>query len=227
MISNYRLFSCILLICSVMVFGPELSFAQDQAGRVAELARMLQERYEKTNDIKADFIQETIPPGGHEKITADGVFYFKRPHLMRWEYRRPDPQLIVTSDSEVYMYEPEAKQVTVLTREQFLSSEVSRAFFFGKGDLNKYFLIGTGGQNGLDPKWSLKLTPLDDAGQVQTICVGLDQKTHLVKEMWLEDQTGGKIHLIFNKIEVNTAVKDSLFKFIPPKGVDIYRTDGN
>ncbi|MGB9712325.1 MAG: LolA family protein [Dissulfurimicrobium sp.] len=188
---------------------------------------MLQRRYEKTNDIKADFVQETKPASVNESITATGTVYFKRPYLMRWEYKQPEPQLIVTSGSEVYVYEPEAKQVTVLAREQFLSSEVSRAFFFGKGDINKYFLVGPGGQNGLDPNWSLKLIPLDDAGQVQTIWVGLDPKTHLIKEMWLEDQTGGKIHLMFKNIEVNTAIKDSLFKFVPPKGIDIYRTDDN
>ncbi|MDA8162255.1 MAG: outer membrane lipoprotein carrier protein LolA [Desulfobacteraceae bacterium] len=225
MFFNLRLLSLFFLI--ILFFNTNSAFAQDNAKRIEELTRLLQERYEKTNDIKADFIQETIPAGGYEKIRSEGKVYFKRPDLMRWEYIRPERQLIVTSNSEVYMYEEDARQVTVLAREQFLSSEISRAFFFGRGDIGKDFLIGPSELNGLDPRWSLKLIPLENAGQVQTIWVSLDPRTHLVKEMWLEDQTGGKIHLLFKNIEVNTAIKSSLFDFVPPKGVEIYRPDGN
>ena len=40
---------------------------------------------------------------------------------MRWEYSQPEPQLIVTSGQEVYVYEEEANQVMVLPRDQLLS----------------------------------------------------------------------------------------------------------
>jgi outer membrane lipoprotein carrier protein len=221
---NVRLFYLFLLI--VMMFTlVSKSLAEGLSGRGEDLVSMLQKKYEATTDITSHFEQETFASGSSEGLKAEGKVYFKRPHQMRWEYRQPEPQLIVTSGQEVYVYEEEANQVMVLPRDQLLSTEISRAFFFGKGDLKRFFIVEHPVKGQADARWMLKLTPRNPVPQVCTIWIVVDSDTHLVKEMWLEDQLGGRTHLVFSDVKVNKGLSDGLFQFVPPPGVEIYRTD--
>jgi outer membrane lipoprotein carrier protein len=222
MIFNIRYFCFFLL---VFLLRPGLSFSECTQDRVKELAALLQNSYEDTSDIAAEFVQETTPAGATEGLRAAGKVYFKRPRLMRWEYRTPDPQLIVTCGNVVYVYEEEANQVMILPRDQFLSSEISRAFFFGKGDLEKSFRAEAPDADWPNASWTLKLTPRDPVQQVRALWITLNPESHLVSEMLLEDQLGGRTHIILKDVKVNTGVKASIFQFIPPPGVEIYRAD--
>lgn len=221
-ISNISFFGIFLLF---FLLRPELACAENSQDRVRELVALLQNSYEKTNDIVAEFVQETTPAGATEGLQATGRVYFRRPRLMRWEYRTPDPQLIVTCGNVVYVYEEEPNQVMVLPRDQFLSSEISRAFFFGKGDLEKSFRAEAPTPEWPGALWTLKLTPRDPVPQVRTLWITLNPGSHLVSEIVLEDQLGGRTHIILKDVEVNTGIDASLFQFVPPQGAEIYRTD--
>ncbi len=221
---NMRLFYFLLLI--IMVFTPvSKSLAEGLSKRGEDLVLLLQKKYETTTDITSNFEQETFASGSSEGLKAKGKVYFSRPHQMRWEYSQPEPQLIVTSGKEVYVYEKEANQVMVVPRDQLLSTEISKAFFFGKGDLKRYFIVEHPVEGQPDAKWMLKLIPRNPVPQVCTIWIVVDSDTHLVKEMWLEDQLGGRTHLVFSNVKVNKGLSNDLFRFVPPPGVEIYRTD--
>lgn len=222
-ITSCRGFSLVLLVLTFF----SLAEASDPK-TPAELASILQARYEKTDVIQANFSQETLPPGAKEGISADGRVIFKRPHAMRWEYERPEPQLIVTSGEDVFVYEKEANQVLVIPQDQFLNSEVSRAFFLGKGDLERFFRIESPDESGdksvAGSGWSIKLVPRDENPQVRTIHITMDPETHLVREMCLEDHMGGRTRLFFRDIALNVKVDSAIFSFTPPSGVEIFRT---
>jgi outer membrane lipoprotein carrier protein len=221
---NMRLFYFLLLI--VMVFTTvSKPLAEGLSERGEDLVLLLQKKYETTTDITSNFEQETFASGSSEGLKAEGKVYFNRPHQMRWEYSQPEPQLIVTSGKEVYVYEEEANQVMVVPRDQLLSTEISKAFFFGKGDLKRYFIVEHPVEGQPDAKWMLKLIPRNPVPQVYTIWIVVDSDTHLVKEMWLEDQLGGRTHLVFSNVKVNKGLSNDLFRFVPPPGVEIYRTD--
>jgi outer membrane lipoprotein carrier protein len=221
---NIRLFYFLLFI--VMVFTPvSKPLAEGLSERGEDLVLLLQKKYETTTDITSNFEQETFASGSSEGLKAEGKVYFNRPHQMRWEYSQPEPQLIVTSGKEVYVYEEEANQVMVVPRDQLLSTEISKAFFFGKGDLKRYFIVEHPVEGQPDAKWMLKLIPRNPVPQVYTIWIVVDSDTHLVKEMWLEDQLGGRTHLVFSNVKVNKGLSNDLFRFVPPPGVEIYRTD--
>ena len=218
-----RLFYLLLLIVMVFTFASK-SLAEVLSDRGKDLVSLLQKKYETTTDITSNFEQETFVAGSSEGLKAEGTVYFNRPHQMRWEYSQPEPQLIVTSGKEVYVYEEEANQVMVLPRDQLLSSEISKAFFLGKGDLKRFFIVEHPVEGQPDARWVLKLTPRNPVPQVCTIWIVVDSDTHLVKEMWLEDQLGGRTHLVFSNVRVNKGLSDDLFRFVPPPCVEIYRT---
>lgn len=216
-------FICIFLLFVMLSSFVSAASAGDLSDQGKRLVSLLQKRYEDTTDISSRFTQETFSPGVSEAVKAEGMVYFRRPHMMRWEYSLPEPQLIVTTGKEVYIYEKEARQVMVYPGDRMLSSDIGRAFFFGKGDLERLFLVGYPVTDRSSDKWMLKLIPKKSSSQIRTIWIKLDSKTYLIREMWLKNQLGGETHLVFKDIKVNKGLSDALFRFVPPPGVKVYR----
>ncbi len=217
------IFMIIFLVFLLFLSQPHSSQADVQGDRTEKLIDVLQKRYDQTIAISADFKQKTYAAGDPDGILAQGKVYFKRPHLMRWEYEKPDRQLIVTSGKDVYIYEIQARQVTILPRKQFLSSEISRAFFFGKGDLRRDFNVVPVPEDFPDPSWSLCLVPKRQIPQLKRLFITLDPRSHLVKKVIIEDQMGGKTIIEFSNIRINRDLPAGLFRFTIPKGVEVYR----
>jgi len=214
----------VLIQVIFFMFLPISPSARAAPDSVREIVDDLQKKYETTSDITAHFFQDTFTAGASEPFRAEGMVYFKRPHLMRWEYNHPEQQLIVTSGEDVYVYEKDAEQVMILPRQQFLTTEISRAFFFGQGNLKGFFIVEKAEKKGRG-KVVVNMRPREPVPQVRTIRLTVSTRTHLVQEMWLEDQLGGRTHIIFNDIKVNTGLSDKLFDFVIPKGIEIYRSD--
>ncbi|NDY42358.1 outer membrane lipoprotein carrier protein LolA [Dissulfurirhabdus thermomarina] len=210
-----------LALLALAAAGPAAAGPLPGADR---LAALLQERYDETRTLSAAFRQETWPAGASRPVTAEGRVFFKRPDRMRWEYTAPERRLIVTEGADVFIYEPEAGQVLVLPRAEFLSSEVSRAFFFGKGRLADHFAIAPAAPDRPRADWTLRLTPRSPAAGAQRLWITLDPASHLIQEVWLEDALGGRTHIVFSGMDVNRRLDDGLFRFTPPDGVPVYRT---
>src|SRR3989337_2483186 len=69
--------------------------------------------YARLADLKADFTQQAFNKSLGQTIKAEGTVYLKRPGKMRWEYRAPSPQQIVSDGRSLWVYTPELNQVNV------------------------------------------------------------------------------------------------------------------
>ena len=207
--------------------GEETRVKKGGSSELDEVVRLLQERYDNTVDISANFRQKTFALGEEQAVEAEGRVWFKRPELMRWEYERPEKKLIVTSGTDVYLFEQEVNQVTVISRQRFLNSEISRAFFCGKGRLKEFFRIELACEDG-DAEgrcWTLRLVPKRQAPNLKELILRLDSRSHLIEEVTLFDQLGGRTVIQFSQIKVNQHVPDSLFRFTIPAGAEVFRLD--
>nr|MBP7891605.1 outer membrane lipoprotein chaperone LolA [Arenimonas sp.] len=61
----------------------------------------------------ATFQQVVTGPNGEKIQTSQGLMQMKSPNRFRWEYSKPDLQVIVADGQKVWVYEPDLKQVTV------------------------------------------------------------------------------------------------------------------
>src|SRR5208337_1057552 len=75
-----------------------------------EVLTEIQNRYEKTNDIEANFIQDYIGKGMKQPNRGEGKVYLKKKGMMRWDYTTPHQKLI-SDGHTLWFYQPDEKQV--------------------------------------------------------------------------------------------------------------------
>src|SRR5689334_13778966 len=96
------------LALTTLVAG--LSAAQTRTPLPQELARSIQERYDRVHDFSADFAH-TYEGGILKKTTTEkGTLQVKKPGRMRWEYTYPEHKLFVSDGQKIYSYVPADRQ---------------------------------------------------------------------------------------------------------------------
>jgi outer membrane lipoprotein-sorting protein len=90
----------VILLC--LVLSPEAG-----AASLEEIVGKVQERYEKLIDIKADFLQEATIKSMNKTDREEGVFYFKNPRRMVWDYLKPKAKKLVINPQKAWLYVPE------------------------------------------------------------------------------------------------------------------------
>ncbi len=216
---RFRLFFCCLLpsVCCHLLVAADESVDAAVSG--------LQKRYAAVKTIKADFRQTYRAPGINQ--IESGVFWMKKPGLMRWEYRDPETKLFVADGHETFLYLPEERQVTVSS---FSASEMHSTplrFLLGQGDIAASFKVSR--ETELKPivqgTVMLRLVPRTQESDYGYIVLELDSKTSDVRRMVIREQTGNTSEFLFTNMETNVAAEDKLFHFKVPKGVEVIRLE--
>lgn len=87
-----------------------------------EVLTEIQNRYEKTTDIEANFIQEYIGKGMKQPNRGEGKVYLKKKGMMRWDYTTPHQKLI-SDGHTLWFYQPDEKQVLTSNLSSVLKGE--------------------------------------------------------------------------------------------------------
>jgi len=202
-----------------------LSFALDAAAELSpeEKGAMLQETYDKTSSFTADFTQTTSMKLSRRQRKGLGSLVIKKPGLMRWDYQEPDHQVLVCDGEEMSMYFSSAKQMIVMSAQEYLQSDVTYAFFAGNGNVLRDFNVGPIPDDyccGDLP--DLKLVPKKQHPQVESIYLWLDER-FLISRMKISDHYGSVTDLSFTNIKINQPVTNDRFSFVPPPGTEIVK----
>ncbi len=75
-----------------------------------QVVSRVQARFDSTEDLRADVVQETSVVSLGRSMTARGTVVFKRPGRMRWELEGDEKQTIVSDGETVWFYQPEDEQ---------------------------------------------------------------------------------------------------------------------
>ncbi len=176
------------------------------------LVRKVQAFYERTRDLTAAFKQTYTYAGFGRKQVSSGTVQVKKPGMMRWEYRKPSPKIVVVKGSRLVQYEPEENQAYV--DDHFDSSGMSAAltFLLGKGDLTKDFEVSGGGGG------SLVLRPRVEDPRVDRIELVADAAGQIVSTR-VVDGAGNLNEIQLDDVRRNTGIADSAFDLKLPDGV--------
>lgn len=183
----------------------------------ATVAR-LQDRYDCTRTLQANFDETISSPGGVTR-SRKGTVYFKKVGRMRWDFGAPSEGSVVSDGKTVFDYEKDLNQVVELPLNKALKSNAT-AFLLGLGDIRSDFKISAPAK---PPKDNLKHLILIPKNGGDTIDVGIDPKNYDIVNFRLINQVGGVTELKFTDIRTNLTLDDSLFSFTVPDGADIVR----
>ncbi|MBI2413480.1 MAG: outer membrane lipoprotein chaperone LolA [Deltaproteobacteria bacterium] len=205
---SYRL----LVVLAALLMVSSLSFA---AVPPDDIVSKIQQKYGTIGTIEADFVQEATSKAMKRSDTSEGKVYFKKPGKMRWEYKKPLQDLIVSNGKTVWVFQPDLSQAI---EKPFDAGAAGLAtdFLSGIGDLKKNFKVKVSDSD------TITLVPKDTGENIKKITLSLDAGG-LVKKTTIDDAYGNETSITFKNMKTNTELKDSLFEFKPPKGVTIVK----
>ncbi|HSR35662.1 MAG TPA: outer membrane lipoprotein carrier protein LolA [Desulfurivibrionaceae bacterium] len=188
----------------------------------AEVAQRLQQAYDRTTSFSARFEQRTTVPMSNRTRKGSGTVVFQKPYKMRWDYQQPETQVLVSDGKKVSLYMAASRQLMVRAMDEYLQSDVTYAFFSGRGRIVRDFTVAAApAEKQLPGALAIKLTPKTTHPQVDYLYLWVDPQQYFITRLEVVDQFGSVTTLSFSGIEINPAVGGATFQFTPPAGTEI------
>jgi outer membrane lipoprotein carrier protein len=196
-----------------------------EAPPLDDVVSRLQQTYEKTEDFKASFVQETTVKSIKKTEIEEGTVYFKNPKNMLWNYTKPKAKKLIINPQKAWLYLPGEKVVYTQASEQIFQSKVIIKFLSGLGKLTDDFTITYASPQALDKNGNLNLllTPKEKVVNFNTMQITVDKKSFYILQVDFDDVLGNHTVLRFSNISNNTGLSPKLFQFQPPAGVSIFK----
>jgi outer membrane lipoprotein carrier protein len=206
------------LFCLVAVAGPAPT--QTDLDAVVD---GLESTYGKMTDLKAEFTQVARNKSLGQDVKAEGTVYLKKGGKMRWEYKSPSPQQIVSDGTYLWVYTPELNQVNKGDAPKALAGPAG-SFLQGLGKVREEFTVrflNPANKTDGSGRPVLDLTPKKPTPLLARLVLTLDPKDHVVRQAVLYDQLQNTVTMSFNRVAINSGLSDTLFAFTPPKGTAV------
>jgi outer membrane lipoprotein carrier protein len=218
-----RAASAVWLLAAFFIFAPSLS--QSEEVPLETLVLKIQDVYEKTDDFRSSFSQETTIKSLKKTERESGVVYFKKPRMMRWVYSKPKSKELVIGPRKSWLYIAEDRLVYLQDSESLLRSKVTIKFMSGIGKLAEDFDIRFAGPGKKEGPYRLELKPKAYVEGIEKLFLTVDRENYQITSVLLTDVYGNVTKTTFSNTEFNRNLPDSLFTFKPPAGVDIIDLD--
>jgi outer membrane lipoprotein carrier protein len=201
--------------------------ASAPAQELQQVVAGLEATYGKVNDLRADFSQVANNKSLGQDIKAEGTVYLKKGGKMRWDYKSPSPQQIVSDGTSLWVYTPELNQVNKGDAPKALAGPAG-SFLAGLGRVRDEFSVRfLNPANKVDSagRFVLDLTPKAPTPLLTRLVLAIDPKDYIVRQAVLYDQLQNTVTMNFTKVAANAALPDSLFTFTPPAGAAVVPLD--
>lgn len=190
---------------------------------LSQILAELQNRYEKTSDFTARFIQDGYIKTLNKTEREEGTVYFKNPKRMRWEYTKPKGKLLVINPEKTWLYLPEDKLVYIQDTDRMFQSRLAVKFLTGVGRLTDDFEVAHHSPEKTDREGHhlLVLTPKISAEGVERLILTVDKTSFLIRQVSFNDFAGNTTRIEFRNVALNTKPAERLFTFRVPAGVEV------
>ena len=211
-----------LLAC--FLFNASAGFAGQRSwSGVDELLRRVEKEFEHVDSIELYFYQSIFRKGRGGAVEGEGKAWFRRPDMMRWEYERPEKEVIVVNSDDVFVWEPEANQVMIYKKMRFLPGTIGDIFFPKVKALKKGFEIELVKDSG--DQVVIRCRPRQELGNIKKIDVTFLKKGYMYSRIVFEDTLGTRTEIRFRKVRINPDLDNAMFEFRIPDGARVYYQD--
>ena len=191
-----------------------------QADSLKDALRKLQERYDTTKTMTANFQQTVASKTLSGTLESKGTVSFEKPNRMRWDYAPPDTQQIIGDGETLWIYQPDDKQVIKAPIDKAFQARTPVNFLGGLGHLDQDFNASL--EKDEAEQWVLRLVPKQDKG-IGTLGLTVRKSDASIAEARIEDPLGTVTRLRLSGEKRNVDLAADLFSFTPPAGVDVVK----
>lgn len=188
---------------------------RSQAGAADDLLLRIEQRHARIQDLEASFVQTYRSGSLGREMVEKGTLKLKRPGRMLWEYREPEKKLFVSDGSTWYFYVPADRQVIV--REQSVDQRAPALLLAG-GSMTQQFTAGL--EADAAGRARLRLRPRTPDPALDRIYVDVDDQDRIVG-LEVHDAQDNVSRFRFEQLRENQGLKDDLFRFRIPPGVEV------
>ena len=206
-----RLIASVLLTFVAVMTIPAVSNSSETDDSVEKI----QKAYERIRDMKGAFTQKNIIKDLNKTDTYRGEFFIKQPLKMKWLYTGKAAQDIYISNDTVIIYKKGDKQAYKGKFDKKTYGQTPVALLGGFGNIREEFIISGKGN-------SLLLKPKSPLGNITSISITLSEDDFPIKSFTIQDGRSNVIEIVLKDVRTNTGLKNPLFEFQLPKGVNVY-----
>lgn len=193
---------------------------------VNQILEKVENRY-RNSKFSADFIQRSTIKAMNITDTATGKVYIKYPGMMRWEYEKPERQIIITDADKLWIYRPEDNQVMTGKAPTFFRDGKGASFLSDIRIVRKKFDISLEANQPAESDlfYHLKLIPREKTLDISEIRLMVSRKTFNVLQVMTLNFYGDETRIDLINFAFDVDLDDSLFSFTIPQGTDVIQID--
>ena len=207
----------------LIIFLPGIVLAEELPP-IDDVVQKLQHTYEKTEDFKANFLQEITIKSIKKTEIEEGSVFFKNPKNMLWDYTKPKAKKLVINQRTAWLYLPQEKAAYRQKADNVFQSKALIRFLSGLGKLKDDFAITYAEPDALDKNgnYLLLLTPLGKNTILNPIRITADKSKFYILQVNFDDVLGNSTSVKFSNIFINNGLTEKMFQFQPPAGISIF-----
>ncbi|WP_308367284.1 MULTISPECIES: outer membrane lipoprotein chaperone LolA [unclassified Microbulbifer] len=192
-----------------------LSLGLAASGAWADATEELSQLLKPLASISGNFQQTLIDERGKVMQKSNGNFSVQRPGKLRWKTGEPFPQLLVTNNKKLWLYDPDLEQVTIRPVDKRMK-ETPALLLGGKvEEIRSSFNVDS--KDG-----AYHLTPKRKSAAFKSMEIRFSDKG-LPSAMTVRDEMGQTTKIKFSGMKANPKLSDAIFNFKPPAGTDVVK----
>jgi len=224
-----------LILCMVLLWFAATAMAggvgedaekpqpEKEAPLLDSILSQMDASYRKLQSYRAEFDQESETKAFQRKRQTSGKVYFLKPSEMRWDYLQPEKREVYLSGERIHIYLPGRNQVIEQTLTDAMPGVAPARLFMGIEELTGSFSVSADcTDERVENAYCLRLTPKKNkAISVEEILLWVGKKDFLPLRTESRDVLGNRTTISFLKGEANIPLKEELFQFQVPPGVEV------
>jgi len=183
------------------------------SAKLGALIERVVERQRSLNTLEAEFVQLKESALLLEAVESTGVFLFRAPDLVRWDYRLPDSMVVLFAEDTVTTYHPaqaRAERIKVSNKQRRFVRVLAGTQPLD--DLTSHFSITLADPGG-QAHYQLTLRPVGNmlSKKLQSVEIEVDRKLFLPVVIEYNEADGDSTRYEFKKMVINPEIDDSRF----------------
>ena len=221
MIRAFLLAACLTIVCAGV--APLYAASGENLPPVEYVLKELEKRY-TGSQYSAEFLQESTIKTMEITDFAQGRLYVRHPGMMRWEYQKPERQVIVTDGRQLWIFRPQDNLVMTGSAPAFFRDGKGASFLSDIGLIRKKFQITMARAEG-EYLYELRLTPVEQTLNISEVRLFVTPRSYNIVRIVTMSPYGDDTRIDIINPQFNVSLEPSLFSFDIPPGADVQKID--